>query len=89
MSKGSSVDFFEALDLKSYLCLSCAASRIALYQLGNREWCLRTIADGGAWFIWDYADARDFLQFQEDRGLVMDAKRRATEAGKHRERVSV
>ena len=81
------MDYFECLDLKSYLCISCAASRIALRQLGNKEWVLCTLRDGGAWFIWDISSAREFLQWLETKGQRMDAKRRATEAG--RERVTV
>ena len=79
------MDYFECLDLRSYLLISCAASRITAYQLGNREWVLRTMWHGGAWFIWSMADARAFLQGLETKGACTNEKRRAT----HRERVTV
>jgi hypothetical protein len=83
------LDEFEAMDLRSYMLITCAASRIGLYQLGNKEWCLRTLHDGGPWFIWDMRDARAFLQALETRSECGAAKQRATRSARSRERERV
>ena len=82
----STLDEFEAESVLSYILCTFAPGCGCVYRLGNGEYTVRMRHHGG-YFLWNWRDACVFLQLVEDKGRVMDTKRRATSAG--RERVTV